>query len=213
MDAIAGAGMDAQLVERWRSGDRQACAELFARYYDGIARFFRNKVPGRADDLIQRTFLGCFEGIERLNDPAKFRSFLFAIAHNVLREHLRERVHAPVDLESQRAIDLDPTPSALLAAREQQRLLIAALRHIPLAHQIVLELHYWEQMSGADIAEILDEPIGTIKTRLRRARQLLEQAISELAQSPSSVSVSMAELERWAAAVAEGLDVPRVPSS
>jgi RNA polymerase sigma factor (sigma-70 family) len=201
--------MEEQLVARWRAGDREACAELFARYYDGIARFFRNKVPDRADDLIQRTFLGCFEGIERLHDPAKFRSFLFAIAHNLLREHLRERVHAPLDLESQRAIDLDPTPSALLAAREQQRLLIVALRHVPLAHQIVLELHYWEQMSGAEIAEILDEPIGTIKTRLRRAKQLLEQEVSKLAQSPASVSVSLAELERWAAAVAETLDVPR----
>jgi RNA polymerase sigma factor (sigma-70 family) len=204
---FAEAGMDEQLVARWRGGDRQACAELFAIYYDGVARFFRNKVPGQADDLIQRTFLRCFEGIERLHDAGKFRSFLFAIAHNVLREHLRERSHDPLDLESWRAIDLDPSPSALLAAREQQRLLLIALRHIPMVHQIVLELHYWEQMRGADIAEILDEPVGTIKTRLRRARQLLEQAISELAQSPSSVSVSMAELERWAAAVSEALDV------
>jgi RNA polymerase sigma-70 factor (ECF subfamily) len=199
--------MDEQLVARWRAGDREACAELFGIYYDGVARFFRNKVPGQADDLIQRTFLRCFEGIERLNDPAKFRSFLFAIAHNLLREHLRERVHAPLDLESQRAIDLDPTPSALLVAREQQRLLIIALRHVPLAHQIVLELRYWEQMSGAEIAEVLAEPIGTIKTRLRRARQLLEQAVSELAQSPASLSVSLAELERWAAGVADALDV------
>lgn len=209
MGVMQGLRMDEQLVARWRAGDRHACAELFATYYDGVARFFRNKVPGQADDLIQRTFLCCFEGIERLHDAAKFRSFLFAIAHNVLREHLRERVHVSLDLESQRAIDLDPTPSAQLAAREQQRLLIVALRHIPLAHQIVLELHYWEQMTGADIAEILDEPIGTIKTRLRRARQLLEQAITALAQSPASLSVSMAELERWSAGGADMDDSSR----
>lgn len=204
-------GMDEQLIARWRAGEREACAELFARYYDCIARFFRNKVPGQSDDLIQRTFLRCFEGIERLRDAAKFRSFLFAIAHNTLREHLRERVHDPLDFESRRAIDLDPSPSALLAEREQQRLLLLALRHIPLAHQLVLELHYWEQMSAADIAEILEEPIGTIKTRLRRARRLLEEAIAELAQSASSSSASLAELERWAASVAAVLDVPRVP--
>jgi RNA polymerase sigma-70 factor (ECF subfamily) len=186
------ARMDEQLVARWRAGDRTACAELFATYYDAIARFFRNKVPAHADDMIQRTFLRCFEGIERLHDAAKFRSFLFAIAHNVLREHLRERVHDPLELESRRAIDLDPSPSTLLAAREQQRLLLVALRHIPMAHQIVLELHYWEQMSGADIAEILEEPVGTIKTRLRRARQLLEQAVAQLAHSPSLLSESVA---------------------
>lgn len=191
--------MDEQLVARWRAGDREACAELFAAYHDGVARFFRNKAPSHADDLIQRSFLRCFEGIERLREDGKFRSFLFAIAHNVLREHLRECARAPLDLESQRAIDLDPSPSTLVAAREQQRLLIAGLRHIPIAHQIVLELHYWEQLSASEIAEILDEPPGTIKTRLRRARQLLEQAIAELASSPALTRESMAELERWAA--------------
>ena len=198
--------MDAELVARWRAGDREACAELFAAHYDGVARFFRNKVPSQEDDLVQRSFLRCFEGIERLREPAAFRSFLFAIAHNVLREHLRERGRAPLELESQRAIDLDPSPSTLVAEREHQRLLIVALRHIPLAHQIVLELHYWEQMTAAEIAEVLAEPIGTIKTRLRRAKQLLAQAVSELGRTPALVSASLTELERWAAAINEQLD-------
>jgi RNA polymerase sigma-70 factor (ECF subfamily) len=197
--------MDAELVERWRAGDRAACAELFAAHYDGVARFFRNKVPSHEDDLVQRSFLRCFEGIERLREPAAFRSFLFAIAHNLLREHLRERSRAPLELESQRAIDLDPSPSTLVAEREHQRLLIAALRHIPLAHQIVLELHYWEQLSAAEIAEIVGEPLGTIKTRLRRAKQLLAQAVAELGRTPALVSVSLAELERWAAEIGEQL--------
>lgn len=198
--------MDAELVARWRAGDREACAELFAAHYDGVARFFRNKVPSHEDDLVQRSFLRCFEGIERLREPSAFRSFLFAIAHNVLREHLRERGRAPLELESQRAIDLDPSPSTLVAEREHQRLLIVALRHIPLAHQIVLELHYWEQMTAAEIAEVLAEPVGTIKTRLRRAKQLLAQAVSELGRSPALVSASLTELERWAAAINEQLD-------
>jgi RNA polymerase sigma factor (sigma-70 family) len=195
--------MDAELVARWRAGDRQACAELFAAYYDGVARFFRNKVPSSEDDLVQRSFLRCFEGIDRLRDPSAFRSFLFAIAHNVLREHLRERSRAPLELESQRAIELDPSPSTLIAEREHQRLLMVGLRHIPLAHQIVLELHYWEQMPAAEIAEVLEEPLGTIKTRLRRAKQLLAQAVAELGRTPALVTASLAELERWAAEIHE----------
>ena len=205
--------MDAELVARWRAGDRSACAELFAAHYDGVARFFRNKVPSHEDDLVQRSFLRCFEGIERLREPAAFRSFLFAIAHNVLREHLREHSRAPLELESQRAIDLDPSPSTLVAEREHQRLLIAALRHIPLAHQIVLELHYWEQLSASQIAEILEEPLGTIKTRLRRAKQLLAQAVAELGRTPALVSASLAELERWAAEIGEQLDAAARPRS
>lgn len=197
---------DAELVARWRAGEREACAELFALHYEGVARFFRNKAPSHADDLIQRSFLRCFEGIERLRDPAAFRSFLFALAYNVLREHLRERAREPLELESRRAIDLDPSPSTLVAAREQQRLLLAGLRRIPLAHQIVLELHYWERMRAADIAEVLDEPLGTIKTRLRRAKQLLEQALAELARTPELLTGSLAELERWAAQIVDELD-------
>lgn len=197
--------MSAELVARWRAGDREACAELFAAHYEGVARFFRNKLPSHEDDLVQRTFLRCFEGIERLRDPSAFRSFLFAIAHNLLREHLRERGRAPDELESQRAIDLDPSPSTLVAAREQQRLLIVGLRHIPLAHQIVLELHYWEQMRVAEIAEVLDEPLGTVKTRLRRAKQLLAEALAELGRTPALVTASLAELERWAEGIGDAI--------
>ena len=188
---------DAELVARWREGDRRACEALFGRYHDGVARFFRSKAPSHADDLVQQTFLRAFEGVERLRQPDRFRSFLFAIAYNVLREHLRELGRGPAPLESTRAIDLDPSPSSLVAAREDRRLLLAALRQIPLAHQIALELHYWEQLTAAEIAEILDAPLGTIKTRMRRGRELLEQEIERLGRSPELITASLATLEAW----------------
>ena len=65
------------------------------------------------------------------------------------------------------------TASAEAAQHEEQRLLLEALRRIPLDLQIAIELHYWEGMSGPDLAQVLDIPEGTVRSRLRRAREPL----------------------------------------
>ena len=77
---------DMALVTAWRDGDREAGAQLFDRYYASIARFFRNKVGPQSADLVQSTFLQCFEGLGRMHS-SNFRSYLFAIACNLLRKH------------------------------------------------------------------------------------------------------------------------------
>ncbi|MCB9706944.1 MAG: sigma-70 family RNA polymerase sigma factor [Myxococcales bacterium] len=197
---------DAALVERWRAGDRRACKVLFDRYYPAIARFFRNKVRSGGDDLVQVCFLRCFEGIVRLQEAVAFRSFLFGIACNLLREHYRRgRGDAErVDLERRSVRELAgeggpwPSAGAWLAAREEHRLLLEALRRIPLEHQILVELFYWEGMRVREIAEVVGAPEGTIKTRLRRGRALLEEALAELAATPAILTSTLTDLDRWA---------------
>ncbi len=199
---------DAELVERWRGGERSACAELFERYYGGVARFFRSKVPEAADDLVQRTFLRCFEGLERIEEPAAFRSYLFAIACNVVREHLRglHRDGARIEFTSASAQDLAPSASACLGWKQEQRLLLEALRRIPLDDQILLELAYWEQMPGREIAAIVGAPLGTVKAHLRRARQRLEAQLAAFVGAPELLQSTSSDLERWAGAVRQALD-------
>ena len=199
---------DADLVERWRSGDRAACALLFDRYYANLARFFRSKVPEAADDLVQRTFLRCFEALTRLAEVHAFRSFLFGIACNTLREHYRSvhRDHARLVFTSVSAHDLDPTASAVVGWRQEQRLLLEALRRIPLADQILIELRYWEQLPGQEIAEIVAAPLGTVKANLHRARRRLEAQIDALTREPAALHATASDLERWADAVRRALD-------
>jgi len=199
---------DADLVERWRSGDRAACALLFDRYYANLARFFRGKVPEAADDLVQRTFLRCFEGLTRLAQVHAFRSFLFGIACNTLREHYRgvHRDQARLVFTSVSAHDLDPTASAVVGWRQEQRLLLEALRRIPIADQILLELRYWEQLPGQEIAEIVEAPLGTVKANLHRARLRLEAQLAALTREPAALHATASDLERWADAVRRALD-------
>lgn len=201
---------DAELVAAWRGGDRGAGEALFERYFDALSRFFYNKAGNRSADLLQKTFLACVEGLPKLRDDSRFRSYLFGIAHNLLRKHYRDKDRAghPLDFEVVSVYDLSPTPSKAIAVRQEQRLLLEALRRIPLDYQVVLELFYWEAMTAADIADITDAPVGTVKTRIRRGRQLVEERLTELAGSGELLESTVSNLEGWARALRDRLGRP-----
>ena len=90
-----------------------------------------------------------------------------------------------------------PSPSTLAAAREEHRLLLAALRRLPISMQVALELFYWEGMGVAEIGEVLGIPVGTVKSRLQRARSRLEAIVAELAASEPLRRSTLGGFERW----------------
>jgi RNA polymerase sigma-70 factor (ECF subfamily) len=200
---------DAALLRAWRLGDRAAGHELFERHYESIARFFHNKV-GEAvqEDLIHETFLACMTSADRFRGESRFRTFLFGIANHVLADYLRRlgrrmaRLGSAsdfdVDLEELAADSLGPTPVTCAEHHEEQRLLLEALRSIPLMHQIALELYYWEELTAAEIGEVLGVPLGTAKTRLRDGRAYLEARLLELARSTEALRSTLDNLDKWA---------------
>ena len=191
---------DAILLERWHQGDVDAGEELFERYYELVERFFLNKITGDIQDLVQETFTACVEGRARLRDNARFRSYLFSIAYNVLRGHLRKlyRDGGQLDLDDVSVQQVAPGPGTQLGDQREQRLLLEALRNIPIDYQVILELHYWEQMTTEEMAEVLSRPVGTVRSRLRRARELLEAAMSRLASSPEALQSTLTRIDDWA---------------
>lgn len=201
-----------ELLRAWGTGDERAGATLFRRYYPAIERFFRNKAPEAVqDDLIQATFLACVDGRERLRAENGLRSYLFSVAYKQLCTHYRKRhrEHTPLDTSEISAAELAPGPSTMIARRQEHRLLAEALRGIPLDHQVVLELCYWEGQTAAQIAEIFEIPVGTAKTRIRRARQLLSEKLQQLAESKVVLDGTLADLEGWAAQLREAMDQPK----
>jgi RNA polymerase sigma-70 factor (ECF subfamily) len=190
---------DEELIEAWRSGQQEAGEALFERYYDSVYRFFCNKLGADTRDLMQQTFMACVEGRDRLRGGASFRSYLFAVAHNVLRVHLRTRYRADlVDLDSVTAYELSPGPSTILTRSREEQLLLQALRSIPLEQQMLLELRYWEELKSSDIAEILGVPDNTVRSRLHRAHGSLKAAMERLAASPAEVASTIDNLDEWA---------------
>lgn len=200
---------DLQLLDAWEHGDMRAAGELFERHYDAVERFFRNKVADGHDDLVQQTFAACVESRRKFRRESTFRTYLFAIANNTLKAHFRmlRREHTRLEFTEISAWDLAPGPSTMFRARREQQLLLEALRQIPLDYQVVLELFYWEELPGSVISEIIELPENTVRSRLRKGRQLLEQKMQTLAHSDAELEATLDNLEAWARSI-HGAEAP-----
>ncbi|MCA9654716.1 MAG: sigma-70 family RNA polymerase sigma factor [Myxococcales bacterium] len=202
---------DFELLDAWKGGDKAAGNALFQRHFDGVCRFFRNKVGEGVDDLIQRTFLACVESRDKFRKEASFRTYLFTLARNELYAHFKRshRQQERIDPLVTSVHDMGPSATALVAQAKEQRLLLEALRRIPVDHQITLELYYWEGMSAAQLGRVLDVPEGTIRTRIRRAKSLVEAALRELDASPEPLRSTLADIEGWARSLREVVEAER----
>ncbi len=194
---------DGELLEAWGEGDRGAGAALFDRHFGALSRFFRNKGGDAADDLIQQTLLGCVEARARFAHASSFRTFLFGIARNVLFNHYRAKRtsgQAP-DFGVSAIAELAPSATSVLAAVGRQRSLLEALRSIPLQFQVVLELSFWERLTAKEIGEVVDAPEGTVRTRLRRAKELLAKELRRIENLSIPLETTIHHLDDWAAEV------------
>jgi RNA polymerase sigma factor (sigma-70 family) len=196
---------DFELLERWEQGSLGAGNELFERYFDEVYRFFEHKTDQDAADLVQRTFLACLESRGRFQRNSSFRTYLYGIARNLLHGYWRQKKRASFDVGASTLRDLGQSPSNAIAERHERRLLLEALRSIPLDLQIALELYYWENLGAPELAEVLEIPEGTVRSRLRRAREALEKRLGELEASPERLASTLASLEGWALRVRGGL--------
>jgi RNA polymerase sigma factor (sigma-70 family) len=199
---------DAELLERWRAGDSEAGNALVERHFMTVYRFFANKVTEDADDLIQRTFLGCVEARDRVREGQNLRAYLLGIARNVLFATLRKRQQGARPLGELTMADLEPSPSRIAASREEEKLLLQALRQIPVDLQSVVELYYWEQLSVTEVGQILEIPPGTVKSRLFRAREALKAAMEAMNVPAQLLATTVDGLERWATGLRDQIHGP-----
>ncbi|MCH9682120.1 MAG: sigma-70 family RNA polymerase sigma factor [Deltaproteobacteria bacterium] len=181
---------DFELLAQWRDGDKAAGNALFQRHFKAMRRFFRNKVgPEEVEDLIQRTFLACVESRDRFRGDSTFRTYLYVVARNELFRHIRKRardeVRAGLDFTVSSLFDLGLSPSKVVAKQQEEELVLEALRRIPVDQQILLELYYWEQVPGPELARVLEVAPATVRTRLFRARDALRKQMEKMAASPA----------------------------
>jgi RNA polymerase sigma factor (sigma-70 family) len=190
---------DSDLLAAWSTGSRDAGNALIERYFAVVHRFFRNKVGAEIDDLVQQTFLACVEARERYRAESSFKTFLLAIARNHLFKHYR-RTHDKADFTLTSIRDLGTSPSGIVAKRQDEHLVAEALQRVSLDAQVILELAYWEELDGADIAQVLDLPINTVYSRLHRAKQSLRGRLEELAPDQDCLARTL----RVVASIADG---------
>lgn len=204
---------DRALFEAWCEGDNAAGEQLVVRYLGILTRFFRNKVrdPDVAAELISETLTVCTKNRTSLGNADAFRPFLFGVAMNILRQHYRKKAKRARELDDFENVCVgdsdDPRSLSSLANLEQEtRLLVRALRHLSLDMQIVLELEYFEELGGTEIAELLGVPRQTVYTRLRRGKERLKEILRELATTPQQVDATLMGIKTWALSVRAEMD-------
>ena len=193
---------DDELLRAWRDGDRAAGTNFLDRYQKPLDRFFRNRGcdPEERDELLQRTLVAATEGAARYRGKASARTWLFAIAHNVLRRWTAERHRwrtRQVGPETSIA-DLGAGMSTVLMARHEQRLLLEALRQLPLETQLALQLRYWDSVSTEEIAEILGCEAPAARYRLKKAKDELVGVLHRFARETPTLNTTVTSLEDWA---------------
>ncbi|MEQ8460653.1 MAG: sigma-70 family RNA polymerase sigma factor [Sandaracinaceae bacterium] len=196
-------GDDAELLRAWRAGDATAGAALYDRTFPLVNRFFRCKVDDEiAVDLIQATFLAAVESLERFRGASSFRAFLLGIARHELLDHYRSKARdRSVPIDELTLEDLDPSPSSLLRHGREQRALLSALRSLPLELQLLVELHYWEGLTGPELSDALELPEGTVRSRLRRAREQLRSTVERAGEAMPRRELAATSFESWVESV------------
>lgn len=201
---------DAELFERWVAGESAAGNALIRRHFQTVHRFFRTKASHEVEDLIQRTFLAAVEARDRFRRASSFRTFLLGLARIELLNHYRRRAKPGSQFDElvTAAHALGSSPSVQLSRNEEQRLLLEALCRIPIEFQLVLELSYWERLSSRELGEVLEIPAPTARSRLRRAKELLQAELSKVHASERARHDVMTNLDAWASAVRKVVDDP-----
>ena len=169
---------DELLAVRCQLGEREAFDLLTERWHQPLWRYAR-RVTGSDDaasEVVQDVWLRVLRGIARLREPARLRSWLFGIAHRTLMDRLRGRYAnaavTDIDMASLPALDTDDEIEADLES------LGDALARLPLVERNVLTLFYLRELTLVEVADTLQVPEGTVKSRLFRARNLLRQEIT-----------------------------------
>lgn len=171
----APAPTDETLIERARRGEEEAFALLYTRHQAPVYRFARAMTgsPSAAEDVVQDVFLALMSGLEKF-DPSRapLRTYLFGIARNISRYRVRSlRRLLSIDVAADWEAPGDLTGS--LSATQDVSHLRRCLGSLPIRYREVIVLCHLHELDYAQAALALNVPIGTVRSRLHRGRQML----------------------------------------
>lgn len=174
---------DIRFIENFKNGDTLAFGALVQKYQDRIYNLCRYLLdnPQDAEDAAQDTFVKAFQGLKGFTPTSSFYTWLYRIAVNTCLDHKRKfslrsvlfslgNNSTPDDFPSR-----SPTPEAALAVKQSVQALHTALHRLSSKLRTVIVLKELEDLSYEEIAEILDVSVGTVKSRISRAREELRK--------------------------------------
>lgn len=182
---------DAQLVKNFRNGDIDAFNRLVKRWQQRIHRFTYRYFASHDDasEITQKTFIKAYKKLDTLDDAEKFSAWIYRIANNLCLDETRRagrRRAAPMEALTDHPVaeTMDANPDRQVHQDDLESILQLALKQLPAEQRIVVIMKEYEGLKFREIAEILDEPESTVKSRLyyglKKLRTLFEQWNIEL---------------------------------
>lgn len=181
---------DNRLLTEFKSGNRAAFGELVRKYQDRICNLCRHMLadPDEADDAAQDTFVKAFQGLKGFSPNSTFYTWLYRIAVNTCLDYqrkfsLRTLFFPPGKEEHLNIIpSAAPSPEAACADRQSMHALGVALHRLSKKLRTVIVLKELEGLSYEEIAEVLDVSVGTVKSRISRAREELKKYMQKFTE-------------------------------
>lgn len=178
-----------QKIKQVKKGDQAAFEEIVVFYQDKVFQICFRMIGNRheAEDLAQEAFIRAYINIHSYDDKRKFSTWLFRIATNVTIDRIRKKkpdyfLDAEVkgteglDMYSQLAKE-QPLPEEEVESLELRSYIQQQIMSLPVKYRSVIALRFVDELSLAEISEVLDIPIGTVKTRIHRGREALRKKL------------------------------------
>lgn len=191
---------DLALIEAYQAGDKRAAGTLIERHYRAIRRLLEGKLPlQEVDDAMQRVVVALLEARGKFRGESSFKTYAMRIAYVTAADYFRKRRRAPsVDVMDVPIPDAAAGPSTMLREKRSGRLLLEALRGLEPEDQFLLEPHYWEKMTGPELAEVYSCSESAIRHKLRRAKAHLEAQVRTIADEHRELADTLTDLDAWA---------------
>ena len=181
---------DAELVEKTRSGDRDAYADLVARYQGHVYGLAYSLVDNwaEAQDIAQEAFIRAYCNLDQVQDPARFAAWLRRVAFSVAMDWLRTfrpglftQLDGKIDLDHLEIPDFKPGPPEVAQKRELADAVLATIASLPAKYRVPLTMFHLDGLSYQKVADFLDIPLGTAKSIIHRARAKLKAVLAAFA--------------------------------
>lgn len=170
------------LLQRIAGGDRDAFAELYRRLQRPLFGYLMKLVRDRemVEDVLNETLMEVWRQAARFEGRSSVNTWVFSIAHHRAVSRLRKKRESSLDEEQAAAIeDEGPTPDMTAESSDMSRLLARLMERLSFEHREILHLAYYQEFSVQEIADALDLPPNTVKTRMFYARQRLKVLLEE----------------------------------
>lgn len=170
---------DDELMWAYVQGDAVAFGEIMTRFRPKLRNFMRRGLPNPTDvdDLVQQTFLHLHRARNDYQPSRPMRPWMFTIAYNLKREHLRRHKRRPTTALLREPTSRESTPSESAEAQQAQRRIHQVLRLLPESQREVIELHWFAGLSFAEVAQVVGAELSAVKVRAHRGYKAMRLAM------------------------------------